>query len=494
MDVIAAYESVGTFRGAAELCGTTHKTVRRIMAAHEAERAGEVPVERKERGHNYDAVAELVAGRVAKTQARISAKRLLPAARAAGYDGSARNFRRLVADAKQAWRRDHHRGRRPGVWAPGEVLIIDWGLLSTVHVFCAVLAWSRFRFVRFADNEKAATTFGLLAECFEILGGVPKTVLADRMGCLKAGVVANVVVPTPDYVRFATHYGFRPDFCEAADPESKGMVEHLVGYAKRDLLIPQQPFDELTTANEAAAVWCAEVNTTTHSEICAVPTERLAIEQPLLGSLPSMRLELGARPVSRKVDRLSCIRFGSARYSVPCRLIGQRVTITTTTSSMIMIVEPVTGEVLAEHRLVAPGESSIVDEHYGGPRPDRPGRAPRARTQTEKDFLALGAVAEAFLVGAAAAGVSKLGAELAEVLQLQAAHGTQAVLAALQRAVEFRRWRAADLRSILAAGGAAPTPQVAGQALVLTLPSVPTRPLSAYKINNTVIDADGESR
>jgi hypothetical protein len=45
-----------------------------------------------------------------------------------------------------------------------------------------------------------------LAECFETLGGVPRTVLADRMGCLKAGVVANVVVPTADYVRFATHY------------------------------------------------------------------------------------------------------------------------------------------------------------------------------------------------------------------------------------------------------------------------------------------------
>jgi hypothetical protein len=32
-------------------------------------------------------------------------------------------------------------------------------------------------------------------------GWVPKVVLADRMGCLKAGVVANVVVPTPEYVR-----------------------------------------------------------------------------------------------------------------------------------------------------------------------------------------------------------------------------------------------------------------------------------------------------
>jgi hypothetical protein len=42
------------------------------------------------------------------------------------------------------------------------------------------------------------------------------------------------------------------------------------------------------------------------------------VEQPLLGPLPSLRLELGVRPVTRKVDRLSCVRFGSARYSVPC--------------------------------------------------------------------------------------------------------------------------------------------------------------------------------
>jgi hypothetical protein len=266
------------------------------------------------------------------------------------------------------------------------------------------------------------------------------------------------------------------------------MVEHLVGYAKRDLMVPQQPFDDLGTANTFAAAWCAEVNAAVHSEICAVPAERLAIEQPLLSPLPSLRLELVDRPTTRKVDKLSCVRFGSARYSVPCRLIGHTVTITTT-DKMIMIIEPVTGEVLAQHQLVAPGETSIVDDHYGGPRPDRPRRAPRAKTQTERDFLALGEVAEQFLVGAAAAGVSKLPGELAEIMQLTAAHGADAVLAALQRAVEFRRWRAADIRSILAAGGAAPTPQPAGQALILTLPTVPTRPLSAYKINTSEGDS-----
>ena len=279
MDVIAAYQQVGTYRGAAVMCGTTHKTVKRII--ERAEAGGKSP-DRAGRGHNYDLVAELVADRVAVTKGRISAKRLLPAARAAGYAGSARNFRRLVAEAKRTWRRDNHRGRRPAVWTPGEVLAIDWGSTGSLHVFCAVLAWSRFRFVRFAGNERSETTLAMLAECFEELGGVPKVVLADRMGCLKGGVVANKVVPTAEYVRFATHYGFRPDWCEAADPESKGIVENLVGYAKRDLIVPQAPFTDLAAANVAASEWCAEVNGVPHSEICAVPAVRLDAERDLL--------------------------------------------------------------------------------------------------------------------------------------------------------------------------------------------------------------------
>ena len=129
------------------------------------------------------------------------------------------------------WRRQR-RVFRPWQPLPGEHLVIDWTTEGGWQVFCAVLAWSRWRFVRVARDQKAVTTMRLLAECFEELGGVPKVVLADRMGCLKGGVVANVMVPTPDYVRFATHFGFRPDFCEAADPESKGVVEALCRYAQ----------------------------------------------------------------------------------------------------------------------------------------------------------------------------------------------------------------------------------------------------------------------
>ncbi len=276
MDVVAAYKNVGTYRGAAEICGVDPKTVKRKVAAWEAgqlddQRAARAPVAK-----NTDVARQLVAQRVEATKAKVTAKRLLPEARAVGYVGSARNFRRLVAAEKKTWRARSGRQRRPAVWTPGDALVIDWGTLAGtgIHVFCAVLAWSRIRFVRFARDETAATTFAMLAECFEAIGGVPAKVLADRMGCLKAGTVAGVVIPTPDYVRFATHYGFSPDFCHPGDPASKGIVENLVGYAKRDIPTPDTGTD-LAAWNRAAAEWCEERNSVEHSEICAVPADRL---------------------------------------------------------------------------------------------------------------------------------------------------------------------------------------------------------------------------
>jgi transposase len=171
------------------------------------------------RPRNFDQVRDLVAERVAKSKGRISAKRLLPFARGAGYEGSARNLRRLVAEQKALWRRANHRGRRPAVWSPGQYLVMDWAEAAPgLFLFCAVLAFSRWRFVRFAADQKASTTLAMIAEELAVIGGVPAKVLADRMGYLKGGVVANVVVPTPDYVQFATHYGFASDWCHGNDP------------------------------------------------------------------------------------------------------------------------------------------------------------------------------------------------------------------------------------------------------------------------------------
>jgi Mu transposase, C-terminal domain len=233
---------------------------------------------------------------------------------------------------------------------------------------------------------------------------VPAKVLADRMGCLKGGIVANVVVPTQDYVRFASHYGFGPDFCHGADPQSKGIVENLCGYAQDDLAVPLLTEAAVTgeqvdlrVLNTEAAAWCAEVNAAVHSEICAVPNQRLIEERSVLKALPSLRPTIGAGAVRRKVDSLSCIRYGCARYSVPKRLVGATVAVVVDHGALILL-EPATGVIVAEHELVGPGEVSILDEHYDGPRP-APARGPRPKTAAEKQFCALGPEAEHFLVG-----------------------------------------------------------------------------------------------
>ena len=493
LDIVTAYREVGTYRGAAQMCGVTHKTVSRIV------KGAEVAEQRTARRRNYESVRVLVAAKIAETSGKISAKRLLPAATAAGYAGSDRNLRRLVAQERSKYRqaRARERSRRPAVWSPGEHLIIDWGVLNGLHVFCAVLGWSRVRFVRFADNERADTTMGLLAECFEVLGGVPKVVLADRMGCLKGGVVADVVVPTPDYVRFAMHYRFRPDFCHARDPESKGIVENLVGYAKRDLMVPLgalgEQITDLDAANETAAAWCAQVNAARHSEIAAVPAQRLAeVELALLAGLPSLLPSglFGGRRELRKVDKLSCVRFGSARYSVPNRLLGHTVEVLAG-STGVTILAPGTGEILAEHPLMAPGEASVLDAHYGRPRPNSPVRKVTPRTAAELAFCAIGPVAEQWLRSAAASGNTRLGPELAELAGLEAAHGRDALVAALERAITFGRWRASGVRSILAAGAGVAQPTAPGQALVIELPTTASRSLADYKLHELTDELGG---
>ncbi len=163
------------------------------------------------------------------------------------------------------------------------------------------------------------------------------------------------------------------------------------------------------------------------------------------------------------------------------------------TAAGITILTPSTGEVLAEHPLMAPGEASILDEHYGRPRSSTPARKITPRTAAEKAFCALGPVAEQWLRQAAASGNTRLGPELTELAALQAAHGEPALLAALNRAIQFGRWRADGVRSILAAGTGVAQPTAAGQALIIELPTTASRPLSAYRLDDLTAQTGARS-
>jgi transposase len=116
------------------------------------------------------------------------------------------------------------------VSAPGEFLIVDWGDVGTITTaagerkllcFCAVLGWSRWKYVRFFTAQRFPVLAQGLAGCFEKLGGVPANVLFDNPKTVTVGFVAGAAVLNPQLVRLASHYRFKPATAAPNDPQTK---------------------------------------------------------------------------------------------------------------------------------------------------------------------------------------------------------------------------------------------------------------------------------
>jgi len=174
----------------------------------------------------------------------------------------------------------------------------------------------------------------MLAECFEHLGGVAKVVLADRMGCLKAGVVANLVVPTAAYLRFASQYGFRPDFCEQTTRNRRDSWK-TSSDTRSGPHGPPGAFPDLSSANAAAAAWCEEVNAKEHSEICAVPRYDSPSRRRCSRRCPRCAPHRRGRDPQGGQAQLHPLRL--ARYSVPMRLIGKQVEVVVTAGKLAVV-------------------------------------------------------------------------------------------------------------------------------------------------------------
>ena len=80
MDMHSAYLEVGIYRGAAEICGTTPRTVKRAVLKRLSGADAQL-ARHAERAKHTDVVRDVVAKRVKSPSGRISAKRLLPVAR-----------------------------------------------------------------------------------------------------------------------------------------------------------------------------------------------------------------------------------------------------------------------------------------------------------------------------------------------------------------------------------------------------------------------------
>ena len=120
-------------------------------------------------------------------------------------------------------------------------LQFDWGDGPRVggrktQLFCAWLAWSRFRVVIPAWDQTLGTLIACLDATLRAVGGAPTYLLTDNAKTVTVEHVAGIAVRHPEVVAPGRHYGATVTSCEPFDPESKGGVEATVRIAKADLV------------------------------------------------------------------------------------------------------------------------------------------------------------------------------------------------------------------------------------------------------------------
>ena len=137
-------------RGAAELAGCDHKTVAYWVRMRDE--AGGMPAMARKRPAMEQLFAAKIDELVDRSSGRIRADAAHGKLIALGYQGSARTTRRWVAESKRRWRQRHGRRTRPWIPEPGLWMQWDYGDGPKINgvatvLFCAWLAWSRFRVV-----------------------------------------------------------------------------------------------------------------------------------------------------------------------------------------------------------------------------------------------------------------------------------------------------------------------------------------------------------
>ena len=473
MEILEAFDLAGTLRGAAELAGCDHKTVAHWVRARD-EAGGGLPVSVRPRPR-VDGFAEKVEEWVDRSRGKIRADVAHQRLVAMGYLGSERTTRRAVADAKRGWRAEHGRRTRPWVVEPGLWMQWDYGDgpvvagRSTV-LFCAWLAWSRFRVVLALWDKTTPSVVMALDRALRVFGGAPTYALTDNEKTVSVDHVCGIAVRNPTIVSVGRHYGLTVATCVPADPQSKGGSEATVRIAKADLVPTEHNlrdgYEDFAALERACLEFCERVNTREHRITRRAPAVMLAEERQRLHRLPEVAHTV-CFGETRKVSWQSTISVGGALYSVPSTLVDERVWARADGAELVVVhADSSDGpREVARHALTTPGRPSIDQSHY----PPRPAgaieRKPRAGSSDEEAFLTIGPGAEAWLIAAAAAGATRVRRKLAEAVDLAKLHGSGQVDEALRAAADAGRFADGDLAAILAhqGGEVIPFPTRAGE-------------------------------
>jgi len=239
---------------------------------------------------------------------------------------------------------------RPGalcqfdLWEPSREIPVESGQTRRGYVVVGCLPYSRAGAGALVFSKEAPDLLYGIGRCLGRLGALPETLVWDREGALHAGGGH----PTASFAGFCGELRVGWRFLEPHDPQSKGVVERLQGYAETSFE-PGRSFANELDFQEQLDRWFDErANLRFHRTLRCRPIDRLAEELTVMRPLPERLPDVDRRLVTR-VPPDPYVRLDTNDYSLDPSLVGCRVELRVSQRELLAI-RLETGELACRHR------------------------------------------------------------------------------------------------------------------------------------------------
>ena len=191
------------------------------------------------------------------------------------------------------------------------------GKRKKVHFFAMVLSRSRMKYVWFIDKPFTAKTVCHAHEdAFAFFKGVPNTIVYDQDKTMLVDENLGELLLTSTFKQYTKSRSFKLHFCRKSDPESKGKIENVIQYVKKNFLYNRAYTDQETLNMEALGWLNRTANYLPHNFTKKPPYSEFAIEQQYLNTYTPMVIEYDDYK-AYNVRKVNTINFKSNFYELP---------------------------------------------------------------------------------------------------------------------------------------------------------------------------------
>ncbi|TES89354.1 MAG: IS21 family transposase [Desulfobacteraceae bacterium] len=286
------------------------------------------------------------------------------------FKGSETTVRRYVREAKLRLGVGCRQVFIPSDPQVGVEAEVDWGRchaiiggeLTPLKLFCIRSKYSGKHFVRCYPCERQQALFDGHIQAFSFFGGIFPVLIYDNLTTAVQKVLRGKKRQLQQsYDKFRGYYNFTPRFCNPGQGHEKGGVEGLVGYARRNYMVPVPEAETLEQLNDKLLADCLSYGDHRIAGRDQTVNELYEQERHQLISLPDIAFS-NLETSCGKVDKYSTVVIDKNRYSVPTHYAYLKV-------NVVLYVQGVeifygSKKIASHQRLYGNNKWSLVAEHY----------------------------------------------------------------------------------------------------------------------------------